>query len=84
MVTGLRSGQYLTMITEKALIRKESGKATRYKVFPRLRERTGLVARTVFKTAEAVARRLVGSIPTRSRHVSIAVIHASFARAIAV
>ena len=31
-------------------------------------ERTSLVARTVFKTAEAVARRLVGSIPTRSRH----------------
>ncbi len=31
-------------------------------------ERTGLVARTVFKIAEAVARRLVGSIPTRSRH----------------
>jgi hypothetical protein len=29
------------------------------------------VARTVFKTAEAVARRLVGSIPTRSRHVSM-------------
>ena len=31
-------------------------------------ERTGLVARPVFKTGEAVARRLVGSIPTRSRH----------------
>jgi hypothetical protein len=30
-------------------------------------ERTGLVARPVFKTGEAVARRLVGSIPTRSR-----------------
>jgi hypothetical protein len=27
------------------------------------------VARTVFKIAEAVVRRLVGSIPTRSRHV---------------
>jgi hypothetical protein len=27
------------------------------------------VARTVFKIAEAVARRLVGSIPTRSRQV---------------
>src|SRR5665213_2825286 len=27
----------------------------------------GLVARPVFKTGEAVARRLVGSIPTRSR-----------------
>lgn len=32
-------------------------------------ERTGLVARTVFKIAEAVVRRLVGSIPTRSRHI---------------
>jgi hypothetical protein len=31
------------------------------------RERTGLVARTVFKIDEVVARRLVGSIPTRSR-----------------
>jgi hypothetical protein len=30
-------------------------------------ERTGLVARTVFKTVEAFARGLVGSIPTRSR-----------------
>ena len=26
------------------------------------------MARTVFKIAEVVARRLVGSIPTRSRH----------------
>jgi hypothetical protein len=34
-------------------------------------ERTGLVARTVFKIAEVVARRLVGSIPTRSRHLRI-------------
>jgi hypothetical protein len=32
-------------------------------------ERTGLVARTVFKIAEVVERRLVGSIPTRSRQV---------------
>ena len=32
-------------------------------------ERTNLVVRTVFKIAEAVARRLVGSIPTRSRQV---------------
>jgi hypothetical protein len=31
-------------------------------------ERTGLVAGTVFKTVEAFARGLVGSIPTRSRH----------------
>ena len=31
-------------------------------------ESTDLVVRTVFKTAEAVARRLVGSIPTLSRH----------------
>jgi len=31
-------------------------------------ERTGLVARAVFKTVEAFARGLVGSIPTRSRH----------------
>ena len=30
-------------------------------------ERTDLVVRTVFKIAEVVARRLVGSIPTRSR-----------------
>jgi hypothetical protein len=37
--------------------------------FPHSRERTGLVARTVFKIAEVVARRLVGSIPTRSRQV---------------
>ena len=35
-------------------------------------ERTGLVARPVFKTGEAVARRLVGSIPTRSRQVPAA------------
>ena len=33
-------------------------------------ERTDLVVRTVFKIAEVVARRLVGSIPTRSRQVS--------------
>ena len=32
-------------------------------------ESTGLVARTVFKTAEAGASRLVGSIPTLSRHI---------------
>ena len=32
-------------------------------------ERTDLVVRTVFKIAEVVARRLVGSIPTRSRHL---------------
>jgi len=32
-------------------------------------ESTGLVARAVFKTAEAVARRLVGSIPTLSRQL---------------
>ena len=31
-------------------------------------ESTGLVSRTVFKTAEAAAMRLVGSIPTLSRH----------------
>jgi hypothetical protein len=30
-------------------------------------ERTGLVACAVFKTVEAFARGLVGSIPTRSR-----------------
>ena len=33
-------------------------------------ESTGLVARTVFKTAEAGATRPVGSIPTLSRHIS--------------
>ena len=33
-------------------------------------ESTGLVARTVFKTAEAGASRLVGSIPTLSRQFS--------------
>lgn len=32
-------------------------------------ESTGLVARTVFKTAEAGATRLVGSIPTLSRQI---------------
>ena len=36
-----------------------------------LRESTGLVSRTVFKTAEAFARGLVGSIPTLSRHKCI-------------
>lgn len=39
------------------------------KVFQTSWERTNLVVRAVFKTAEAVARRLVGSIPTRSRQV---------------
>jgi hypothetical protein len=38
-----------------------------YQVFPHPWERTDLVVRTVFKIAEVVARRLVGSIPTRSR-----------------
>src|SRR6516162_6898863 len=42
-------------------------KALIYIGFVQSWERTGLVARTVFKIAEAVARRLVGSIPTRSR-----------------
>jgi hypothetical protein len=36
-------------------------------------ESTGLVARSVFKTAEVFARGLVGSIPTLSRQVSGAV-----------
>ena len=40
-----------------------------YQVFPHPWERTDLVVRTVFKIAEVVARRLVGSIPTRSRHL---------------
>ena len=35
-------------------------------------ERTDLVVRTVFKIAEVVARRLVGSIPTRSRQIEVA------------
>ena len=34
-------------------------------------ESTGLVSRTVFKTAEAFARGLVGSIPTLSRHFAL-------------
>jgi len=38
-------------------------------VLPLSWERTNLVVRTVFKIAEAVVRRLVGSIPTRSRQV---------------
>ncbi len=33
-------------------------------------ESTGLVARSVFKIAEAGAIRLVGSIPTLSRHIA--------------
>ena len=41
------------------------------------RERTGLVARTVFKIAEVVARRLVGSIPTRSRQNHLSTRHNS-------
>jgi hypothetical protein len=44
-------------------------KALQNKAIPEAWERTGLVARTVFKIAEVVARRLVGSIPTRSRHL---------------
>ena len=39
--------------------------------FPRLWESTDLVVRSVFKTAEAFARGLVGSIPTLSRHGAI-------------
>ena len=42
-------------------------KRNKNRSFPTIWERTGLVARTVFKIAEVVARRLVGSIPTRSR-----------------
>ena len=41
----------------------------RESVHERTWESTGLVARTVFKTAEVGSRRLVGSIPTPSRHV---------------
>ena len=40
------------------------------KIYTAMWERTGLVARTVFKIAEVAARRLVGSIPTRSRQVN--------------
>ena len=42
-------------------------KALIYEGFTSSWERTNLVVRTVFKIAEVVARRLVGSIPTRFR-----------------
>jgi len=45
----------------------DAGKPWQNKHFQTQWESTSLVARTVFKTAEAVARRLVGSIPTLSR-----------------
>jgi hypothetical protein len=38
------------------------------------------VARTVFKIAEVAARRLVGSIPTRSRHIKIPLYLQAFLR----
>jgi|GEM_PF-5337718 hypothetical protein len=53
-------------------------KALIYTDFAPLWECTGLVARTVFKIAEAAVMRLVGSIPTRSRQLKSPCIYAGF------
>ena len=62
--TRVQPGNGIRVNVAELLLAKNAGKA---RAFVKTWERTGLVARTVFKIAEVVARRLVGSIPTRSR-----------------